>query len=245
MKKWNVIGLLLAFSCGAPSPPQAERLIQEAILAHQANYDSSLLTFHFRDRNYKAQFTANGYVYTRSWEDSLGRIEDVLVNSTEFHRLINGDTVSLNAEEADAYASSVNSVLYFFRIPDVLDDPGAIAHYEGTADIEDEPYFAVEITFQAEGGGEDYQDIFMYWIHQSHKTIDYMAYSYLTEGGGVRFRKSINRRRVGGVWVQDYINYKAPKGTLLSSLPDLFESGHLEEVSRIINKDVRIERITL
>ena len=71
--------------------------------------------------------------------------------------------------------------------------------------------------------------------------IDYLAYNYITDGGGVRFRSAINKRRVNGLLVQDYINY-APlnKKMPLSNLITEFEKGTLIELSRIINSDITL-----
>ena len=71
--------------------------------------------------------------------------------------------------------------------------------------------------------------------------IDYLAYNYVTDGGGVRFRSAINKRRVNGLLVQDYINY-APLDKKMP-LPDLiaeFEKDALIERSRIVNSDITL-----
>ena len=71
--------------------------------------------------------------------------------------------------------------------------------------------------------------------------MDYMAYLYHTDGGGLRFREAINQRRVEGVLVQDYINYKpADESIDINTIDELFEAGELEELSRIINEQVQI-----
>ncbi len=168
-------------------------------------------------------------------------MKDILINSSEFTRLINGDTANLSEEWKGRYGSSVNSVLYFFQIPFVLNDPGAIKKYVGSFEIKGEPYLGVEVSFQEEGGGDDYEDVFLYWIHKEEKTIDYFAYSYKTEGGGIRFREAINRRNVKGLITQDYVNYTTDKNTPLEELPALYEAGKLRDVSMIINENVRIK----
>jgi hypothetical protein len=63
--------------------------------------------------------------------------------------------------------------------------------------------------------------------------MDFFAYSYQTEGGGVRFRESINKVKVDGVIFQDYNNFKAELGTELSNLPSMFENKELELLSKI------------
>ena len=70
--------------------------------------------------------------------------------------------------------------------------------------------------------------------------MDYLAYNYKVNGGGVRFRSSYNRRNVGGIIFQDYINYKAEVGTPLKDLPTLYENDKLKEVSRIDTENVKL-----
>ena len=82
----------------------------------------------------------------------------------------------------------------------------------------------LKVTFKEEGGGEDFQDEYRYWINQKNHEIDYLAYNYLTDGGGTRFRRAINKRKIVGIFFQDYVNYKPfQKFEQLDSLPSLFE----------------------
>lgn len=240
---WLFVLFLAFIACGRTKEPTAQEIVDRAIQNHgMTDIQGKTIQFSFRDREYSVSREAYRYVYTRSWEDdSLGYVKDVLLNSSQLTRTIDGDTVELSEEWATKYASSVNSVLYFFQIPLVLNDPGAIKSYSGKFSIEGEVYWAVEVTFQEEGGGEDYDDVFIYWIHEDQYTVDYLAYLYRTEGGGIRFRKAINRREVNGVVIQDYINYKADKGIRLADLPQLYTSGKLEELSRIINEQVTVQ----
>ncbi len=232
--------LLIASAC-SQSVPDAQQLIDQSIIAHGADLQGKYAEFDFRDKHYSVTREKYAFTYTRSWQDdSLGFIEDVLVNSSRFTRKIKGDTVTVTDEWVKKYTSSVNSVLYFFQVPYVLNDRGAIKNYDGEYLINNEPYDCVRVTFSEDGGGEDHEDVFLYWIHKESKTIDFFAYSYLTEGGGVRFREAINRRKIEGFVVQDYINYEAKKGTPLNALPKLFEQGNLKELSRIKNTKVKI-----
>lgn len=61
--------------------------------------------------------------------------------------------------------------------------------------------------------------------------MDYFAYNYQVNEGGVRFRAAFNTRVVAGVTFQDYINYEAPIKTPLKDLPGLYEQGKLKEAS--------------
>ncbi len=90
---------------------------------------------------------------------------------------------------AEVYSNSVNSVAYFALLPFRLNDAAVNKRYIGTSEIKGEPYFEIEVTFQQKGGGKDHDDVFIYWIHQQHFTMDYLAYSFIVDGGGTRFRK--------------------------------------------------------
>lgn len=240
MKYLILLSFALVGACSSPQPHDPQAIVDKAIEVHGSFMDKQV-SFTFRDREYSVRRSAGGYTYTRSWQDdSLGFVQDVLVNSRLFHRLVDGDTVAVTEEWAAKYSESVNSVLYFFQLPYVLNDAAAIKKYVGACTIKDEPYLQVQVTFNPEGGGKDHEDVFMYWFHRERGTLDFLAYSYLTEGGGVRFREAINRKEMGGLLIQDYVNYKADKTARLEDLPALFESGKLENLSLIVNERVRV-----
>ena len=54
-----------------------------------------------------------------------------------------------------------------------------------------------------------------------------MAYNYLTDGGGTRFRVAYNQRTIGPIRVQDYRNLK-PNATFtpLDSLPNFLKAAN-------------------
>ena len=132
-------------------------------------------------------------------------------------------------------------MLYFFQLPYLLNDLAVKKIDQGIKQIKGENYYQIKVSFQIENGGEDFEDEYLYWIDVNTFEIDYLAYNYITDGGGVRFRSAINKRRVNGLLVQDYINY-APlnKKIPLSSLITEFEKGALIERSRIINSDITL-----
>ncbi|MEL6989465.1 MAG: DUF6503 family protein, partial [Bacteroidota bacterium] len=121
-------------------------------------------------------------------------------------------------------------------------DPASNKKYICTTSIQSKAYDVVEITFDEEGGGDDHDDTFYYWINQAEHTIDFLAYNYKVNKGGVRFRSAENRRVVDGIVFQDYINYKAEVGTPLKELPALWESNELKKLSEI--KTEAIQKIS-
>lgn len=233
----NILGVLvfiiLISGCN-PAEKSAEQHIQNAIEYHGGDaYENLNVEFQFRDKFYKLRHVGGHFQYERIFEDSTGReINDILDNSG-FKRLIEGEKVALSAKDSTAYANSVNSVHYFALLPYNLKDEAVIANNKKDVLIKGVPYRTIEVKFKQEGGGTDYEDVFMFWFNAENYEMDYFAYSYMTEGGGVRFRESINKQLVDGVIFQDYNNFKAEKGTGLIKLPAMFESGELELLSKI------------
>jgi hypothetical protein len=147
------------------------------------------------------------------------------------------DTVMI-AKLADA----VNSVHYFAQLPYGLNEPAVVKELLGEAVIKNEPYFEIGVTFNQEGGGTDFEDEFVYWIHKENYTVDYLAYSYATNGGGIRFREAINPRTVGGIRFVDYNNFKpATLETPLTDLDTAFEAGKLKLLSKIELENVSVK----
>lgn len=71
--------------------------------------------------------------------------------------------------------------------------------------------------------------------------MDYFAYKYETEGGGLRFREAFNPRRIGGILWQDYINYKPSDESIpLEELESMFTAGTLEKLSEVKMENVKV-----
>ena len=252
IKNWGFFGVLLLFiwSCEnkasssqkKTSTHKGQEVIDQAIIAHgQHLFENATLSFLFRDKQYSARRSDAEYIYTRSFKNGSALIEDMLINSTDFSRKKNGVSIEIEKEWAEKYSRSINSVLYFFQLPYLLNDLAVKKIDQGMKQIKGENYYQIKVSFQIENGGEDFEDEYLYWIDVNTFEIDYLAYNYITDGGGVRFRSAINKRRVNGLLVQDYINY-APlnKKIPLSSLITEFEKGALIERSRIINSDITL-----
>jgi hypothetical protein len=244
MMRVFILFLTVVIIQSCKSPVDVQEVVDRSIKAHgMSTFDQLEIRFIFREYGYSIQRDGEQYTYTREKTDSIGRIRDVLVNSVDFQRYINNQPVEVGDEWESRYGNSLNSVLYFFQIPYVLNDKAVIKEFVKEVSINGENYFAIKVTFQSVGGGEDFQDEYRYWIHQSKGTVDYLAYNYETEGGGTRFRVAINRRTIDGIVFQDYINYKPQeKFPPLDELPALFENDELDELSRIINKDISVKR---
>ncbi|HAA12882.1 MAG TPA: hypothetical protein DCE41_14780 [Cytophagales bacterium] len=221
----------------------AQWVVDQAIDQHGgAVYDNFTLTFDFRGRQYLVKRANARFRYERQWTtDTTGTILDVLENEG-FYREQDGEKVQLSAEDSAKYANSVNSVAYFIQLPFGLNDGAVHKEYAGQVFIKGKSYYKVKVTFSKEGGGTDFEDTFYYWVEAKGYTVDYIAYYYLTNGGGSRFREAINVREVEGLRVQDYINYTYTGDTVpVADYDRAFEEGRIRELSRILNENVMVK----
>lgn len=231
--------LLVLPACFTREADKAQAVVDAAIAAHGGEkFEQLRIGFDFRDRHYTAVRDGGLYAYTRSFTDSTGQVEDRLSNEG-FVRKVNGRPVKLPEERKAAFSRSVNGVIYFALLPFGLNDPAVRKQYLGEATLKQQPYHKVKITFAQQGGGEDYQDEFIYWIHQQTHVVDYLAYSFHTDGGGMRFRQAYQPRQVAGLRFQQYINFEPSRPAKLEELDKLFEAGQLKELSRIELENIR------
>ena len=248
MKYLSLMLLLLFFfeSCNQKSEPStAEEIIERAIeTAGGEIYEKAEINFTFRENKYSSRREGRVYEFTRSITDSLGEAKDVLRNDG-FRRLREGREEELHDTLKTAFANSVNSVHYFVQLPYGLNAPAVEAELVGQDSIAGETYYEIKVGFKEEGGGTDHEDEYMYWIHKEDYTVDYLAYRFYVNKGGIRFRKAYDPRRIGGIRFVDYENYKLGEGWQtfkLSNLDERFERDELVPVSII---ETEIEEVTI
>ncbi|NND14722.1 MAG: deoxyribose-phosphate aldolase [Eudoraea sp.] len=221
--------------------PDAQKIVDRAIEVSGGNMiGQNKIEFTFRDRLYTLHHEKEGRVLSRITKTDSGAILDRKLPAG-FQRYFRDTLLNIPDSMARKYANSVNSVHYFAYLPSGLNDPAVNKEYLGSALVNGKSYHKIQVTFNQEDGGEDFEDVFVYWFNQSNGNPDYIAYVYHTDGGGMRFRAAQNQRRIGGILFVDYKNYKPmDKGALLQSLDSLYEAGELELLSLIELKDIRV-----
>jgi hypothetical protein len=235
---------ILLTNCSKKQSPSAQEIVNQAIDAHgQDLLIGREIAFTFRKATYTAQRTIDRYAYTSKKLNGSDTISDFLINGNKFFRIIGSDTLQLSEVDAGKYGNTLNSVLYFVQLPYLINDAAVIKSYQGTKEIKGQSYDVIKVTFKPSGGGEDFQDEYMYWFDTKSHLLDYLAYSYETNKGGVRFRSAYNRTNVEGLIFQDYVNYEVAKGTPLYIIPNAFESGELKELSRIEITEINVRSI--
>lgn len=222
----------------AETTDKATMILQASIHAHGGKlYDQAKFQFTFRGKNYRFKNDGANYTYSSYGFKEGISTRDELNNGT-FSRKVNDTIVTLSEKKKTSAIGVLNSVIYFATLPHKLNDAAVNVSYIEETTIKGQKYDVLKVTFNEEGGGEDHDDEYHYWIHQKTKKVDYLAYNYQVNDGGVRFRSAYNVRVVDGITFQDYINYKAEVGTALKDLPALYEQGNLKELSRIETQNI-------
>lgn len=237
---------LVLFSCNSPNEPtleksRAELVVDSAIAFHGGElYEKGSFGFGFRGREFRIARNNGDFEYVNTYRDSAGEHVRRLSNQG-YSEELNGEMVPVLPKDSAARSASVNSVVYFALLPGMLNTPAAQKEYLGKEDLKGQSYHKIKVTFTEEGGGEDYDDVFLYWFAEDDYAMDYLAYSYLEDEGGTRFRKAYNRRRVNGLIFQDYVNYKGPNPDSLEYISNLFKRGVLDTLSLIELDQLRVE----
>ena len=243
MKKLLGISLLfMVLGCKEQTPPpaDAQEIVDRAIEACGGErYQDSRIQFSFRNRQYQSYQDKGQRVLMRITQTDTARIEDVKTGGS-FQRIIGGVALPLADTTRQKLSDAVNSVHYFAYLPNGLNDPAVIKTYLGKKKIGSSDYHKVQVTFEQEGGGTDFEDVFVYWFNTRTHLPDYLAYEYHTNGGGMRFREAYNERKVGGIRFVDYRNFKYEGPLPVTALDSLYMDGDLELLSLIELEDIEV-----
>lgn len=245
--KRTLIGLVLLMALACKETPKEEVTAQQIVDNSIADSGGELYTSHstsfvFRDRTYSSENSNGKKILKRTFQLDSVTITDVR-NGNDFERFVNDSLVSVPDSMAVRYGNSVNSVHYFARLPYGLNDGAVNKELLGKETIGGKAYYKVKVTFDQAGGGDDFDDIYLYWFDVETFKPVYLAYDFQVNGGGQRFRKAYNERYVNGIRFVDYENYK-PKneGTAILEIGQLFDKGELELLSKIELTDIQVEK---
>jgi len=220
----------------------AQQVVDKSIEACGGNrYLTSNITFDFRDKTYVLDVTDNQRTLKRITTTDSSVVVDIR-KGNDFKRYVNDSLVVVHDTLASKYANSVNSVHYFAYLPFGLNDPAVNKELLGKVNIKGQDYHKVKVTFDQEGGGKDFEDIYIYWFNADTFKPDFLAYEFYVDGGGMRFREAYNERIIGGIRFVDHNNYKTKdKSVPINKIDSLFESGSLELLSKIELKNIILE----
>lgn len=238
---------ILLFNCKEEQKPlSAKEVIDQSIkVSGGERFDNSLIKFDFRGINYKSTLTSEAQVLSRRiFKDNGDTIVDFLRGSL-FQRYINEVPVQLPDSMKIKYSASVNSVHYFSILPYRLNDIAVNKESLEAVTINGKNYHKIKVTFSEEDGGEDFEDVFVYWVNKDSFKVEYLAYSYdESDGKGLRFREAYNERFINGFRFVDYNNYKPENDNAnLFDLDKAFEAGELKLLSKIELKNIEASQL--
>ena len=241
--RYLVVLLLLCLMACKPSEQKltAQEIIDKTILFSGADkVANSKITFKFRENSYIATRKKGIFKLFRTYKKDSLIIKDVLKNNG-YERSINAKLVNVADSMIAKYRNSINSVHYFSVLPFGLNAAAVNKKLLKSATLKGKEYYKIEVTFSKEGGGDDFDDVFIYWIGKEDFLVDYLAYSYHTNGGGKRFRVLKEQCIKNGIRFVDYHNYKPLNESVsLVDVDQAFERNGLIKVSEIILKDIEV-----
>ena len=237
-----LVSILLLASCQEDKEQfSADEIINKTIAqAGGEKYKKATIEFKFRENKYKSVRSGGEFHLEREIQDSTHNYREI-INNTGYQRYLNDSLVKVPDSMVVKYTSSINSVHYFAHLPYGLNDKAVNKKLVGEAEINGKPYYQLKVTFSQDGGGQDHHDEFLYWINKDNFTIDYLAYKFHVNEGGLRFREAYNPRVIEGIRFVDYKNYTLEDfNTDLCGLDELFEEGKLELLSTIETEDIHV-----
>lgn len=229
-------------SCKKEKTLTAQQIVDKAITVSGGEaYENLELEFNFRGRHYLSKLENGNFEYTRVTNDSSKTIIDTYGNVTSFKRLRNNLPVIIADTLSSKIENAINSVNYFVMLPYGLNDQAVNKKYLSKHTIKGIQYHKIQVTFTKEGGGEDFDDVYIYWINTDNFKLEYLAYSFTVNGGGMRFREAYNERLIQGIRFVDYNNYKPEiASTTLEDLDVLFENNQLKLLSKIETENITV-----
>ncbi len=244
-KIYSALLLLMAFACKGEVEKTitAQEIVDKSIEVSGGRlFQNSLVAFDFRDRHYISEMKGKKKTLTRILNNDTIHLKDVRTNRG-LQRFRNDTLVILSDSLANVYANSVNSVHYFSKLPYGLNEPAVQKELIGEIVINGQQYYKVKVTFDRKGGGDDFDDTYIYWINQKTFKPDFLGYSFHVNGGGTRFRVAFNERIINGIRFVDYENLKPKKtSATIFDADSLYLNGELELLSKIELKNIIVNR---
>lgn len=205
-------------------------------------YEKSTIKFNFRGRDYVSEMEGKRKTLKRIQKNDTIDLLDIL-SPEGFQRFDTNSLVSLHDSLATKYGNSVNSVHYFSKLPYGLNDPAVHKELLAETEINGRSYYKVKVTFDQAGGGDDFDDTYVYFFNKDTFKPDYLAYDFHVNGGGMRFREAYNERYINGIRFVDYNNMKPiDANTSVLQVDSLFNNDRLKLLSKIELTDVSVSQ---
>lgn len=242
---WAFI-LLIGISCQNKNKNRvnAQIVVDKAIeVSGKESFKNTKISFRFREKTYISKGHCNHFIFERITKKSDSIIKDFYEPGKSLKRYVQDSLIQIADTTATKYIESINSVFYFVQLPYRLNDEAVNKKYLGLDTINGKTYHNIAVNFDKKDGGTDYEDEYLYWFDENTFKLDYLAYSFKINGGGMRFREAYNERIIEDIRFVDYKNYKPKTETLeLKNISKAFKNNELELLSKIENENISVKK---
>jgi hypothetical protein len=131
--------------------------------------------------------------------------------------------------------------VYFNFLPYRLNDPSVYKEDLGIEIWDGRELRKVKVSFEP-GTSTDATDEYLYWFHPETRRLELFAYSYEVNGGGLRFRRLFDYRRVGGLLFYNQENWGTEgEGLRVDQVTPEYVESQMRLVSKIELRALAVE----
>ncbi len=231
----------------APAAEPVKRLpiVDQAIAFHGGDlyrHSTSELDICSKSGCFHLRVRVDGGAYDYRVEGDVrgGRLEVRSTNDT-LEAWRDGEPVAIEPGKEQSYRDWAMARVYFPFLPFRLNDPSVLKQDLGPVDWQGRTLHRVKVTFEAESS-TDAGDEYMYWLDPETGRVELLAYSYLTDDGGLRFRRAVNHRRVGGILFFDQENLGVEgEGLTVDRIDPAYVAAEMRHISTLRLQNIRVK----
>ncbi len=241
---WILVLAPLAAPAPDPTPPARVAIVERAIEHHGGEiYRHSETELAVCSKSgcfdVKARLDGDRWAY-----DVAGRSGDSRLHVHSAHDALtvrrDGAAEAVAADREQKFRDWAMARVYFCFLPFRLNDPSVHQQDLGLVDWDDRRLHKVKVTFEA-GTSTDAGDEYMYWFDPETGRLEYLAYSYDDNGGGLRFRRAVRHRRIGGLLFFDQENHGIDgPGLSVDAIDAAYVHDAMRHVSTVRLEDIRV-----
>lgn len=164
----------------------------------------------------------------------------VRVTNDAVDRWFDGHISPPPEDQAQRFRDWVMARVYFCFLPYRLMDPSVRYQDLGLVDWQGKQLHLVAVSFEP-GSSTDASDQYRYWFDPETGRLELFAYSYEGEPGGLRFRRLVDHRRVGGLLFFDQENLGVEGEDLdIADIDATFVSKEMRSISKVTLRNIRV-----
>jgi hypothetical protein len=250
-----VLGLVCALGTSSGAPAHAEEWVERLPIVDRsiehhggAAYTASEVSLRLCSANgcFDLDVVTDGGRFTHTVEGEDGRRVRATNDTVEAWQ--GGVAKPVAPEDEARQRRFVSARVYFVFLPYRLNDPGVEKLDLGIVDWEGRPLHKVRVRFESRPAGGDQgaetgqtSDEYMYWFDPESGQVVYFAYDFVGDPSGLRFRRAIDYRRIGGILFFDQENIGLDgDGLDVGQVDPRFVAERLHPISRVELRDIEV-----